>query len=123
MDGYTDPQEALDAMVSGSSDWNVVIVDYMMPGLKGTALAKRMKKLQPYLCIIMITGLVDREALKLRQDCLLYTSAEAHSTSQQDNGHAHNGIHPHGLGDHDKDRRKRDKGIHPLYCADDTENQ
>ena len=68
VDGYTDPQEALDAMVSGSSDWNVVIVDYMMPGLKGTALAKRMKKLQPYLCIIMITGLVDREALKLRQE-------------------------------------------------------
>lgn len=68
VDGYTDPQEALDAMVSGSSDWNVAIVDYMMPGLKGTALAKRMKKLQPYLCIVMITGLVDREALKLRQE-------------------------------------------------------
>lgn len=43
-------------------------MDYMMPGIKGTALAQRMKKLQPYLCVIMITGLVDREALELRQD-------------------------------------------------------
>ena len=66
--GYTDPEEALEDMVNGRIHWNAVIVDYMMPGIKGTALAQRMKKLQPYLCVIMITGLVDREALELRQD-------------------------------------------------------
>ena len=68
VDGYTDPEEALEDMVNGRIHWNAVIVDYMMPGIKGTALAQRMKKLQPYLCVIMITGLVDREALELRQD-------------------------------------------------------
>ena len=68
VDGYTDPEAALEDMVSGRIHWNAVIVDYMMPGIKGTALAQRMKKLQPYLCVIMITGLVDREALELRQD-------------------------------------------------------
>ena len=68
VEAYTDPEAAREDMVSGRIHWNAVIVDYMMPGIKGTALAQRMKKLQPYLCVIMITGLVDREALELRQD-------------------------------------------------------
>lgn len=35
MDGYTDPEEALEDMVNGRIHWNAVIVDYMMPGIKG----------------------------------------------------------------------------------------
>ena len=63
----TDPEEGAEDMVNGRIHWNAVIVDYMMPGIKGTALAQRMKPAPP-LCVIMITGLVDREALELRQD-------------------------------------------------------
>ncbi len=67
VDGYTDPGEALKALEEQPGRWNVAIVDYMMPQLKGTVLAQRIRLNQPEIGIIMITGLVESAALHMYQ--------------------------------------------------------
>lgn len=67
VDGYVNPMEALDAIVQNPERWNVAVVDYMMPQLKGTTLAQRMKIQKPDMGIVMITGLVESDALQMRQ--------------------------------------------------------
>lgn len=67
VDGYVNPMEALDAIVQNPERWNVAVVDYMMPQLKGTTLAQRMKIQKPDMGIVMVTGLVESDALQMRQ--------------------------------------------------------
>lgn len=67
VDGYTDPMEALEAIMQNPGRWNVAVVDYMMPQLKGTTLAQRIKIQRPDMGIVMITGLVESDALQMRQ--------------------------------------------------------
>lgn len=71
VDGYTRPEEALNAVKDQPDRWNVVVMDNMMPQYKGTALAQRIKKLRPSMGIIMITGLIEKEALEMRQEKIL----------------------------------------------------
>ncbi|WP_367565286.1 ATP-binding protein [Lacrimispora sp.] len=67
VDAYTDPVKALEALESGSGRWNAAIVDYMMPQMKGTMLAQRIKIRRPDMGIIMVTGLVESDALQMKQ--------------------------------------------------------
>ena len=67
VDGYTDPEEALKALEEQPCRFHVAIVDYMMPQLKGTVLAQRIRMNQPGMGIIMITGLVESAALHMYQ--------------------------------------------------------
>ncbi len=68
VEGYTSPAEALTAVENSPGRFQVMVVDYMMPGYKGTVLAGRVKRQQPYLGIVMITGLVEADALQMNQD-------------------------------------------------------
>lgn len=68
VEGYTSPAEALAVLENSPGRFQVMVVDYMMPGYKGTVLAGRVKRRQPYLGIVMITGLVEADALQLNQD-------------------------------------------------------
>ena len=67
VDGYTDPEEALKVLEEQPGRFHVAIVDYMMPQLKGTVLAQRIRMSQPAMGIIMITGLVESAALHMYQ--------------------------------------------------------
>jgi len=67
VDAYTDPKLALKALEQTPKRWHVAVVDYMMPEMKGTVLAQRMKIRQPELRILLITGLVESEALRVKQ--------------------------------------------------------
>lgn len=71
VDIFTDPQEVLETMKGWPDKWEVAILDYMMPESKGTVLAVQMKKLNPKLSIILITGLVEREALQMKLDRMI----------------------------------------------------
>jgi len=67
VDAYTDPKLALEALEQTPKRWHVAVVDYMMPEMKGTVLAQRMKIRQPEMRILLITGLVESEALRVKQ--------------------------------------------------------
>lgn len=66
IDAYTDGKEVLDIMSEQPKRWDVAILDYMMPRYKGTTLAMHMKNLNPSLIIMIITGMVEREALQMK---------------------------------------------------------
>ena len=66
VDAYEDPKEALDIMNAQPDKWDVAILDYMMPLYKGTTLAIHMKTLNPSIGIIIMTGLVERDALQMK---------------------------------------------------------
>jgi len=71
VDAYTDAEEALADFSQSPNRWDLLIVDYTMPKYKGTVLAQRMKKLRPSLSVLLITGLVERDALQMKQSKLL----------------------------------------------------
>ena len=65
VDGFTDPEKALEALEREPGRWDVAVIDYMMPQFKGTVLAQRMKIRRPDLGVMMITGLVEADALQM----------------------------------------------------------
>ncbi|CUX61043.1 Wide host range VirA protein [Clostridium sp. C105KSO15] len=67
VDAYADPLKALEALEQNPERWNAVVVDYMMPQMMGTMLAQRIKIRRPDIGIIMVTGLVESDALQLKQ--------------------------------------------------------
>ena len=71
VDAFSDPGEALLAFHESPGSWDLLVVDYTMPGYKGTELAHRMKTADPTLAVILITGLVEREALQMQQEKLI----------------------------------------------------
>ena len=44
------------SILEGDPDWDVVISDYVLPGMDGGAFLKKAKELQPKLRTILITG-------------------------------------------------------------------
>jgi CheY-like chemotaxis protein len=52
-----DPHEALEQFAAEPHAWRLVITDHAMPGLRGAALAARLKALAPDCPIILYTGL------------------------------------------------------------------
>ncbi|HHY52668.1 MAG TPA: response regulator [Clostridiales bacterium] len=70
-ESFTSAEKALAAFEQNPRKWGAVIVDYTMPKYKGTDLARRMRKLAPTLPIILITGLVEKEAIQMQQQGVL----------------------------------------------------
>lgn len=70
-EGFTNPGAALKVLGSNPGRWDVVVIDLMMPQLKGTTLAQRIKILQPEISIILITGLMETEALQLWKEGII----------------------------------------------------
>lgn len=68
---YTSSEKALTAFHEAPDTWDLVILDYTMPKYKGTELAKQMKKRRPELPVYLITGLVEKEALHMKQTGIL----------------------------------------------------
>lgn len=64
---YSDPEMALADFAYAPNSWDLLIVDYTMPKYKGTELAQRMKAINPALLVVLITGLVERDALEMQQ--------------------------------------------------------
>lgn len=67
IDAYTDAEDALRAFDLSASKWDLLIVDYTMPKYRGTELARLMKKQRPELPVLLITGLVEKDALQMKQ--------------------------------------------------------
>lgn len=65
---FTDAEEALAAFLKAPDKWDLAVLDYTMPKYRGTELAQRMKSLSPEITIVLITGLVEREALQMQQE-------------------------------------------------------
>lgn len=59
----SDGQEAIDASVSNSGDLDVLVTDYVMPGLSGLELATELKSRWPNLRVLMLSGHVRPDAL------------------------------------------------------------
>jgi CheY-like chemotaxis protein len=55
----TSSLDALDQIISGKKEFNLFIVDQVMPGLSGTEFAKEAKRLQPKVPVILFTGFSD----------------------------------------------------------------
>ena len=70
-ESFTSAEKALAAFEQDPGKWGVVILDYTMPKYKGTDLARRMRKLAPSLPILLITGLVEKEAIQMQQQGVL----------------------------------------------------
>lgn len=71
VDAFTDPEEALLAFEEKPAWWSLAIVDDTMPKYKGTALVQRMKNENSALPVILITGLVERDAVQMQQEKLI----------------------------------------------------
>ncbi len=70
-EAFTSAEAALAVFEQDPRRWGLVILDYTMPKYKGTDLARRMKKLVPSLPIILVTGLVEKEAIQMQQQGIL----------------------------------------------------
>jgi PAS domain S-box-containing protein len=57
--GYTSGLEALDAFRAAPDQFDLVIMDYDMPGTNGEALAQALRQLRPSIPLILCTGLND----------------------------------------------------------------
>jgi PAS domain S-box-containing protein len=57
---FTNPQEASLALGASLEDWDVVILDQVMPGLSGLELAQQLLQKQPTLPVLLYTGYSDR---------------------------------------------------------------
>lgn len=71
VDDYVDSREAMKALSHTPERWNLLLVDYTMPGFRGTELAETAKRLRPDLPTVLITGLVEKEALEYKQSGIL----------------------------------------------------
>lgn len=54
-----DPREALEAFREAPRDWDVAVIDRVMPGIEGLALARDLRAIRRELRIILCTGLDD----------------------------------------------------------------
>lgn len=71
VDMFTDAEQALQAFLREPERWGFVLADNTMPKYKGTALIQRMKQENPTLPAVLMTGLVERDAVQLRQEGLI----------------------------------------------------
>ena len=71
VDVFTDAETAIDAFSRTPARWRLAIVDGTMPKYKGTALIQRMKSENTGLSAILMTGLVERDAVQMQQEGLI----------------------------------------------------
>ncbi len=71
VDVFTDAEAALEAFYQTPERWRLALVDGTMPKYKGTALIQRMHSENPQLAAILMTGLVERDAVQMQQEGLV----------------------------------------------------
>lgn len=73
--GFTVPQEAVDFLKDNPAD--VIVSDYLMPGMNGIQLLGKAKELQPEAARVLLTGHADKQsAIKAINDVSLYQYLE-----------------------------------------------
>jgi PAS domain S-box-containing protein len=65
VDGYADPTLALGTFRSRPDDFDVVVTDLSMPGLSGPDLATEMRRIRPDIPIIMTSGFIRPEDVRM----------------------------------------------------------
>ncbi len=65
-------EEALRFFTEHQAETDMVITDEIMPGIRGTALAAKLKKLRPQLPVILLTGYDQGSSSEERTDHLIY---------------------------------------------------
>jgi PAS domain S-box-containing protein len=66
--------EALAALNNGKSNWDLLISDYAMPELSGTELVEKLRKAQPALPCLIITGYAEKDAVGERPNDIVVLS-------------------------------------------------
>lgn len=61
MEAFTQPRQALAR--AGEMAFDLVISDYRMPGMDGVTLVRELKKMQPHLVAIMLSGFSDLRSI------------------------------------------------------------
>ena len=56
VDGFTNPEEALQSFKSNAEDFHLMLSDIRMPGLSGIQLAKKVKELNPDIKVVLMTA-------------------------------------------------------------------
>lgn len=56
VDGFTNPEEALQSFKSNAEDFRLMLSDIRMPGLSGIQLAKKVKELNPDIKVVLMTA-------------------------------------------------------------------
>lgn len=66
VDGFTDPVEALDCFGRDPQSYSLILTDIKMPGMSGSELARRAKKIRPDVKVMIMTAFeVDKELKKV----------------------------------------------------------
>jgi len=71
VDAFTDAEAALDAFYRTPERWRLALIDGTMPKYKGTALIQQMRSENAELAVILMTGLVERDAVQMQQEGLI----------------------------------------------------
>ena len=61
VDGFTNPQEALQSFKANAESYCLVLLDIKMPALSGTELAKKVKEVNPNVKVLLLTALGIRD--------------------------------------------------------------
>jgi DNA-binding NtrC family response regulator len=61
VDGFTNPEEALQSLKSNAESYCLVLSDVRMPGLSGIQLAKRVKEINPNVKVVLMTAFEIRD--------------------------------------------------------------
>jgi YesN/AraC family two-component response regulator len=56
VDGFTNPEEALQSFKSNAEGFRLMLSDIRMPGLSGIQLAKKVKELNPDIKVVLMTA-------------------------------------------------------------------
>ncbi len=64
VDGFTNPEDALQSFKSNAEIYRLVLCDSEMPSLSGIQLAKKVKEINPNVKVLLLTGfeIIDKEA-------------------------------------------------------------
>lgn len=82
LQGFTDPSRAIEHMQS--NDFDVVVSDYLMPGINGIQLLKKAKEARPEASRILLTGHSDKQsAIEAINDVALFQYIEKPWDNQQ----------------------------------------
>ena len=61
MSGYSRPEEALHALREQPRTYDVVVTDYIMPGMSGLDVAREVAAIRPDLPVMLFSGHIDDE--------------------------------------------------------------